>query len=155
MKKVITSQASEWLSISSSPACHLLFFSSTVHLLFDSISVARWCWRLSMFLLGASGGDIRNKSPPLEGMTLACHPWKWVVLMQHSCGSDEHIKLRKMKTHSRCTALTVILHEAKESWSILRVNTDPVQAWARLEREERLFHGDNQHSYDHWLLYSW
>lgn len=77
--------------------------------------MVRCCWRLLTFLLSASGSDIQNKSPPLEGMSLACDPWKWVVLMQHQ--EDE----------SAFPALTVKSHKAKEVWCILRVNVDPMQ----------------------------
>lgn len=131
--------------------CHLIFFPPL--LLFDSIGVVRGCWKLLTFLFGASGGDIQNKSPPLEGMSLACDPWKWVVLMQHSHGSDKHIKLRKIRAHSAFSALTMKPHKAKGLWCILRVHVDLVQSWDRLEREERLFHVSNQHSCDHWVLH--
>lgn len=76
MKKVITSQASEWFSVSSSPVSVISFFFFLPLLLFYSIGVVRWCWRLLTFLFGASEGDMQNKSPPLEGMSLACDSWK-------------------------------------------------------------------------------
>lgn len=52
--------------------CHLISFSSTFLLLFDSISVLRWCWRLSVFLLDARRGDTHTKFFPLAGRALCC-----------------------------------------------------------------------------------
>lgn len=73
--------------------CHLISFSSTFHLLFDSIGVLRWCWRLPVFLLDARRGDTHTKFFPLAGRALgspsvmngACATFMW---LRHTSGSS-------------------------------------------------------------------
>lgn len=113
--------------------CHLISFSSTFHLLFDSIGVLRWCWRLPVFLLDARRGDTHTKFFPLAGRALgspsvmngACATFMW---LRHTCQAQVG--------ENSVYTITLVLHEAEELWSVLRANTGPVQVWT--DRKERL-----------------
>lgn len=137
-----------------------IFFSCLCHLIFFFPPLFTYYFTPSVWWDGAGGYQHFSSEQVEETSRISHLLWRW-RLWPVTPGSELcrftwlRRALQEDETHRRRTALTVKLHEAKELWSILRVNTDAVQARARLEREERLLHGANRHNCDCWLLHSW